>query len=228
VNRLWAEFFGAGLVEPLDDLSGQVPASHPELLDEVANAFAESNFDLEYLTTALALTRLYQLDSTISGVAAADNSQLFARMPVRGFSGVQLYDSLCIAAGYPPEQANGDAAEAARERRAFAGRFRTERPTESERSVTQSLTLINGKFATELTDSGRAPTLIAVDNAPFLNVPQKVETLFLAALGRTPSKDELDLLTRHVESGGSHGVPDKALGDIFWALLNSSEFNTNH
>jgi hypothetical protein len=228
VNRLWAEFFGAGMIEPLDDLSGQVPASHPELLGELAQAFADSNYNLEYLTTALALTKLYQLESTIAGNPAADNPQLFARMPVRGLSGVQLYDSLRIAAGYPPEQADVDATAAARDRRTFAGRFRTERPTDAERSVTQALTLINGKFATELTDPNQAPTLIAVANAPFLNVPQKVETLFFAALGRPPSEDERALLVKHVESGGSHGATDKALGDIFWALLNSSEFNTNH
>lgn len=228
VNRLWAEFFGAGLSEPLDDLSGQVPASHPKLLGELTQAFADSNFDLEYLAAALTLTRLYQLESTFPSDQAAGDTQLFARMPVRGLSGVQLYDSLRIAAGYPPGEIEAEPGDAARGRRTFAGRFRTERPTEAERSVTQSLALMNGKFATELTDSARAPTLVAVANAPFLDINRKVETLFFAALGRPPAADELELLARHVKSGGSHGATDKALGDVFWALLNSSEFNTNH
>ncbi|HKB41027.1 MAG TPA: DUF1549 domain-containing protein, partial [Gemmataceae bacterium] len=36
VNRLWDHFFGIGLVDPVDDLSGENRPSHPELLDELA------------------------------------------------------------------------------------------------------------------------------------------------------------------------------------------------
>ena len=35
---MWAHFFGIGLVEPVDELVGdEQPASHPELLDELAD-----------------------------------------------------------------------------------------------------------------------------------------------------------------------------------------------
>ncbi|MBP3953745.1 DUF1549 domain-containing protein [Gemmata sp. G18] len=227
-NRLWAEFFGTGLIEPLDDLSGQNPASHPELLDELARAFADSGFDLKYLTTALATTHAYQLASTAPRGKAPSDPRLFARAPVRGLTGVQLYDSLRVAAGYPPERSDLDPAEAARERRRFAGRFRIDRPAEAERSVTQSLALINGQVAADLTDPARSPALVAAADAPFLDARGRVETLFFAALGRPPAAEELAQLVRHVESGGAHKDPKGALGDVFWALLNSSEFNTNH
>src|SRR5262249_27465724 len=50
VNRLWAYFFAAGLIEPIDDMGGShSTASHPELLDELARLFAEHNFDLKVL-----------------------------------------------------------------------------------------------------------------------------------------------------------------------------------
>lgn len=228
VNRVWAEFFGTGLVEPLDDLSAQNPASHPELLVELARAFAESDFDLEYLTAAIALTHAYQLASADLPGEQPTDPRLFARMPVRGLTGIQLYDSLRVASWYPPERADLEPADAARERREFAGRFRIDRPAQAERSVTQSLTLINGTFAADLSDPERSPTLVAAIDAPFLDEEGQVETLFFAALGRPPSADELALLSQHVKSGGSHGDPKKALADVFWALLNSSEFNTNH
>ena len=228
VNRLWAEFFGAGLIEPLDDLSGQNPASHPELLEELATAFTDSDFDLKYLTSAIALTRAYQQVSTTPKGQTPTDPRLFARMPVRGMTGNQLYDSLRVAAGYPPERRDLDPIEAARDRRRFAGRFRIDRPAEAERSVTQALTLLNGKIATDLTDPDRSPTLVAVADAPFLDAAGKVETLFFAALGRPPATDEVAPLIRHVETGGSHRDPKKALSDVFWAFLNSSEFNTNH
>lgn len=70
VNRVWAQLFGSGLVEPLGDLSGDNPARHPELLDELAKAFADSGFDLKCLVAALTQTRAYQLSSVRPAGAA--------------------------------------------------------------------------------------------------------------------------------------------------------------
>ena len=55
----------------------------------------------------------------------------------------------------------------------------------------------------------------------------RVEALYSAALGRLPQPSELQRALRHVEAGGDN---DKAqrYGDVFWALLNSLEFRTNH
>ena len=35
-NRLWAHYFGRGLVEPIDDLRATNPATNEPLLDELA------------------------------------------------------------------------------------------------------------------------------------------------------------------------------------------------
>jgi hypothetical protein len=35
-------------------------------------------------------------------------------------------------------------------------------------------------------------------------------------------------MLKYVESGGASDDPKKALSDVFWALLNSSEFLFNH
>ena len=56
---------------------------------------------------------------------------------------------------------------------------------------------------------------------------ERIEALYLAALSRTPRADELDRLVKYVESGGAAKDPKKALSDVFWALLNSSEFLFN-
>jgi hypothetical protein len=46
VNRLWAHFFGAGIVEPADDLRVSNPPSNPELLDALAEDFVANGHDL--------------------------------------------------------------------------------------------------------------------------------------------------------------------------------------
>lgn len=224
VNRVWANLFGTGLVEPLDDLSGESPASHPELLDELAKAFADSGFDLKYLITALTHTRVYQLSSAGSESASSDQ-RLFESAPVRGLTGEQLYDSLRVAAGLPPDRADLDPLNASKARKQFADTFRIERPGSAQRSILQSLSLMNGPLTTELTNPGRSPVLKAIAGAPFLDTKAKVESLFLATLGRMPGADESAPAIKHVERTTDTG---QALADLFWALLNSAEFATNH
>ena len=46
VNRMWAHFFGRGLVEPLDDLRVTNPAVNEPLLNALADAFIKSRFDV--------------------------------------------------------------------------------------------------------------------------------------------------------------------------------------
>ena len=225
VNRVWANLFGTGLVEPLDDLSGENPASHPELLDELAKAFADSGFDLKYLTTAIVLTKAYQLSSGGSG---STSPRLFARSAVRGMTGEQLYASLRVAAGLPVERDDLESANALQERKQFADQFRIERAGNAQRSILQSLSLMNGKMTAELTTAAKTPTLQVVTDAPFLTAKGKIEALYLAAFGRKPTDDELVLLVKYVENGGADGDKAKAFADVFWALLNSIEFNTNH
>jgi hypothetical protein len=227
VNRVWAQLFGTGLVEPLDDLSGENPPSHPELLDELAKAFADSGFDLKFLTAALVRTKAYQMSSVVPKGGSAD-PHLFARFAVRGLSGEQLYDSLRVAAGLPPERTDLDPTGAGRARRAFAEKFRVERLGEAQRAILQSLSLMNGDLTQALTDPAKSPTLRAIADAPFLDTAAQVDALFLAALGRKPTADEAGPLVKYVAAGGADRDAKKALADVFWVLLNGTEFATNH
>lgn len=219
VNRLWAYLLGTGLLEPLDDLTDASAANQTALLEEMAKALVESGFDLRLVLRAITASRAYQAESTRTDGSPPD-PRLFARMPVRGLSGEQLYDSLRTAAGLPPLREDIKGVAAGRTRREFALRFREQRPAKAERSILQALALMNGSLTAELTRPETSPTLKAVATAPFLDTRGKVETLFLAALGRPPSADELAPLIKHVEGGGAG-----ALIDVFWALMNSSEFS---
>src|SRR5207253_2919451 len=104
VNRVWAHFFGTGLVDPVDDIGEQNPPSHPELLDELSRQFAAHGFDIKYLIRAITFSKTYQLSSAASNPSHREDDRLFARMALKGMSGEQLYDSLLVAMDAPPEQ----------------------------------------------------------------------------------------------------------------------------
>ena len=88
--------------------------------------------------------------------------------------------------------------------------------------------MMNGDFVAEATSLEDSRTLRAVIDFPAMTSQQKVETLFLASLGRTPTKTERERFEKYVETGGPTGDQKKAFADVFWALLNSSEFLLNH
>ena len=60
VNRLWAYFFGIGLVEPFVELCVQNPASHADLLAELAREFQRHSYDLKFMMRAITLSETYQ------------------------------------------------------------------------------------------------------------------------------------------------------------------------
>jgi hypothetical protein len=153
-------------------------------------------------------------------------------MPVRAMMPEQIFDSLAQAVGYrqpfDPEQPinfNNDQA-----RQEFLENFKNESdaPTERGSTILQALQLMNGTFIAGATDLADSQTLAAVIDAPFLDAEGKVEALFLTTLTRQPTAEELAKFKAYVESGGPKKDEAAALSDVFWALLNSSEFVTNH
>jgi hypothetical protein len=228
VNRVWAHFFGAGLAEPVDDLL--LDGDKNELLDELARQFADHQFDLKFLIRAVVSTRAYQLSSTATD-PSQDDGRLFARMAVKALTSEQVIASLVEATGYqaPAGRPRGFAGVGLLQFE-LGGSFARQpgKPTEFQTSIPQALALMNGRFLNDATSLERSGTLAAVTNAPFLDTAGRVETLFLAALGRKPSAEESATLVKYVDKSNPSGDPNRALADIFWALLNSSEFVLNH
>jgi hypothetical protein len=63
VNRVWANFFGRGLVEPVDDFRISNPSVNSPLLTALAQDFAAHGYDLKHLMRTIMASRLYQLSS---------------------------------------------------------------------------------------------------------------------------------------------------------------------
>jgi hypothetical protein len=231
VNRIWAYFFGAGLVEPVDEMvGGSSTASHPELLDLLAKEFADHDFDLKYMIRAITATKAYQLTSAASDKSQDDRTK-FARMPLRGLTGEQLFDSVATATGFRDKGNDGGLFGALGGNRSarseFLARFAaSERPTDKQTSILQALTLMNGKVTATATTVEKSETLASVADAPFLSRAERIETLYLATLSRKPTAKELERAEKFIKN--AKGKEADALADVFWALLNSPEFVLNH
>ncbi len=82
VNRFWQQFFGVGLVKTAEDFGhqGQWP-SHPQLLDELAVSFTESDWDVKKLVRSLVLSKTYRQssDAKPQEYASDEENRLLAR-----------------------------------------------------------------------------------------------------------------------------------------------------
>lgn len=219
-NRTWAHFFGRGLVEPIDGLGGRNQPSHAELLGELAQQLVDHNFDLKFLMRSITATAAYNRTSRLTDPSQHE-AERFARMAVRGLTPEQVFDSLAVATGFREIAAHSSS------RAEYLNKFASlDRPIDTQTSIVQALTLMNGKFALDATTLSTSETLAAVVDSPFLDRSAKVESLLLAALSRLPTAQEAEELSKFVADYS--GSPADALGDILWTLLNSSEFILNH
>ena len=229
VNRLWGHLFGRGIVDPVEDFGELNAPSHPELLAELGELFVASGYDLKTLLAGLTTSRAYALSSVHEEDPPAD---LFARYPVKPLPAAALYDSLERATGrFTPFDPAGGAepfggmTEDGRAEFLRTFRDEAEGPADRRTSILQALSLMNGGLIADSVDLERSRTFAAAVSAPYLDRDGRLDALFLATLSRFPSEAEREELHAYV-----HAAEDEtaALADLFWTLLNGSEFSTNH
>jgi len=95
VNRLWAEVFGRGIVDPLDDWSETTRVSHPELLDLLCNVMKATDYDVKQFMRVLYHTRLFE-SATASQEATRGRSYDFRGPLLRRMSAEELHDSFLV------------------------------------------------------------------------------------------------------------------------------------
>lgn len=233
VNRVWAHFFGYGFTQPVDDVSPHATTSHRELLNRLATEFAAHGFSLAGLIRWIALSDPFNRSSRLVDLASRDLPEageipLFSRYYARPLAAEEVYNALVHAAQL--RKSGGSEAALLQARRDWLAQFQRRMGTDDAQEeqfggVRQSLLMMNGDLIRRAVNSQQEGLLKSL-SASELSFDKKVEHLFLAALSRPPSRRELravqDLLAT---SGNRESV---ALEDIWWALLNSSEFLLDH
>ncbi|MBM4003536.1 MAG: DUF1549 domain-containing protein [Planctomycetes bacterium] len=230
VNRVWAQLFGRGIVDPVDDLGVHNPPSHPQLLEELTHYFVNCGFDLRALYRLLTGSRAYQLSSVCSSQREPP-PELFSRMQLKPLSAEQFYDSL--ARLFPPSDSGMAGIPQATglfnpRRLSFLGRMQnpSKNSLDYQAGILQALTLLNGAELHSASHPDQSSLLGAL-NSPLFTRQDRIEVIYLATLARRPSDEERRISYEYLE-GGAAGDAQTAFADLVWAILNSAEFAMNH
>jgi hypothetical protein len=224
VNRFWYQLFGRGLVNPVDDMHAENPATVPAVLVTLAEQLRLNQYDVRYLVRAICNSEAYRRTSRSANEVT--DPDLYAQASVRVLSPDQLFDSLTVVLGQAPRAeptGKGIAKKgpALSPRQAFINFFRVEdaNPLEYQVGIPQALRLMNSVQMNRT----EAPVAAAMKEG---KTPEKtIERIYLMTVSRPPTAEEVQRLTGYVNK---HGNTARTYGDILWALLNSSEFVTNH
>lgn len=239
MNRLWAEFMGFGIVEPVDDFDLLKPEqnTNPALLEALADDFGRHRHSFRHAVRTIMNSAAYQLSSHFPGEWKDSYAPYHARKFVRMLSAPELHDAIALATGKPgqfagagekvgmamqmPEPKKADAAVQSF-MKIFGQSNRDDMPKKIPPSALQAMQLMQSKVVLERLDSTQGGTLKSLLEAKG-DDRQVVEAIFLATISRRPTADELRLGIASVARDRRRGAEN-----LQWVLLNSPEFLFNY
>ena len=250
VNRVWANFFGMGLVESVDDLRATNPASNEKLLAGLSRFTVEHGYDLKSLMRLILLSETYRRSSTPLP-ENQDDRKWFARAYPRRLMAEVLSDAISDVTGVrdhytevamndgSTEKVKGydddtraiqlhDSAVKSYFLKAF-GRNARDITCECERSnqpsLVQVLHLSNGSTINDKLSAkaGRVTQILATEPTP----TALVDEAWLRCLSRMPTDAE----RKPIEEMLTSAKPEEKrelVEDMYWSLLTSREFLFRH
>jgi hypothetical protein len=243
VNRVWANYFNVGLIDPPDDLNLANPPSNPALLDYLAQGFINSGYDMKWLHREITRSRTYQLGWRPNDTNKQDERN-FSRAVLRRLPAEVLYDALTHATA--SDQALEDLGKDPLSKRAIgftsgysnrgggnyavnlfgkpARVLKCDCERSSEPSLLQTVFLRNDQEVLKMLDRGDG-RLKQVGREKDQDLKALVSQAYLRTLSRQPDSREVDVaLTALREAEDTMS----GLRDLLWALLNTKEFIVNH
>lgn len=95
-NRIWANYFHRGLVQPADDLNLANPPSNAAILDHLANGLVQNGFDLKWLHREICNSDTYQRSWETNETNLLDDRN-FSHAVLRRLPAEAAYDAVYLA-----------------------------------------------------------------------------------------------------------------------------------
>lgn len=247
-NRVWANFFGVGLVEAVDDIRETNPASNEKLFSAAANWLVEHHYDLRALMREILQSETYQRSSGALPGNKAD-TRFYSHYYPRRLMAEVLHDAVAQATGVPTIFKTRNPFDAGDKQDPFPAGWRAlqlpdpntdsyftrafgrplrdltcECERSAEPSVAQALHISNGDT---LNAKLRDPKSVVGQAIEAKTDPAKwFEEMCLSTLSRLPTDKERRVVADTLREAGADLRP--AMEDTLWALLSSREFLFNH
>jgi len=229
VNRLWALMAGRPLVSPVDSL--EIDANPHPALEALAADFRDNGHDLRRLIRVIAWTRAFRLDSAAERDPTDADEAAWAAFPLTRLRPEQVAGAVVQASSVKTIDLGsnffvrltrfGNINE-------FLQRYGDTGEDElGDRggTIPQRLLLMNGQLVRErIRQDAMTASSRIVDTLP--DDARAVEAAYLTILTRRPTGEERDEFVKMLARPGQ--TRHQRMVDVFWALINSTEFSWNH
>jgi hypothetical protein len=235
--------FGRAAGDAVDDLPLDRPA--PPALDALADELVSSGYDLRHLIRVVAKSKAFRLASQAGFEITSRHEELSSVFPLVRLRPEQVAGSVIQASRVKP--IDPESALLVQFQKFigindFLARYGDVGEDEFDHqsaTITQRLLMLNGELVRE---QGRQEGLLnATSHVNLFSTSDRlaIENLYLCVLNRPPDADESEAFLRRLNAGDSGGDGGGAadsdrpqrlrlMEDLFWVLVNSSEFAWNH
>jgi hypothetical protein len=231
VNRMWTSLMGWGFYRGVADLGSGPAPRYPELLDTLAKEWTATGYDMRWLFRTLTRTEAYQRRFQPRPLADAPPPAAVCPQRLRP---EQIFEALVHALGFDendktiPAPAPSEAPAVTRHngvRHMVYQAFKADPSApagEVRGTIPQALVMMNSVVVnTFVSASGKS--FLARALAKGMSDDAIVTALYERTLARKPKSEEMDICRRYIKKVGNR---KEALEDVFWSLVNSTEFLT--
>jgi hypothetical protein len=229
VNRMWTALMGWGFYASVNDLGPHQTPQCREVLDLLAAEWTATGYDMRWLFRTLTLTQAYQ--RALRPQPAPSSMPPPAVCPSR-LRPEQIFEALVRTLGFDekdksiPAPAPSSSPAVARHtglRHMVYMAFRVDPSLPADEvhgTIPQALLLMNSVLVNTYV-AARGKTYLADALAQGRSNEEIVRGLYERTLARKPRPEELEVCRRYLAKVGNR---QEGLEDVFWSLVNSTEF----
>jgi hypothetical protein len=232
VNRIWAIVFGRPLVEPIDEIP--LHGTYPPGLEILADDFVAHGHDLQRLIRLIAASEPFQRASQADFEITPEHEEAWAAFPLSRLQPQQMAGAMIQSSSLNTlDEQNAHIIwllaknDQTREFVRRYGDLGEDEFTDRGGTIPQRLLLMNGELVAERTNqnliANAATRIVAVTP----RAESAIDAAYLAVLTRRASPAEKEVFVPRLEQARGE-ERRRVLEDLYWVLVNSTEFSWNH